>query len=62
MYLYVCSVLSQLKHNGFFLFFVNRNPHSFLKKKDVVQKIEIITAIVTQTWQLCIWQYQRMYC
>jgi len=32
-YLYVCSMLSQLKHNGFFLFFVNRNPHLFPAKK-----------------------------
>jgi len=53
-------MLSQLKHNGFFsLFFVNRIPHIFPQKKH--QKIEIITAIVTQTWQLCIWQYQRMH-
>jgi len=45
-------MLSQLKHNGFFLFFVNRNPHISSKKKHVVEKI--ITAIVTQTWQLWI--------
>ena len=32
-YLYVYSMLSQLKHNGFFLFFVNRNPHIFPQKK-----------------------------
>ena len=42
-------MLSQLKHKGFFLFFVNRNPHIFLQKKHAVEKIEIITAIVTQT-------------
>jgi len=60
-YLYVCSMLSQLKHKRFFLFIVNRNPHIFQQKKHVVQKIEIITAIVTQTWQLCTWQYQRMH-
>ena len=44
----------QLKYDGFFLFFVNRNPHIFPQKKHLVEKIEIITAIVTQTWQLCI--------
>ena len=42
-------MLSQLKHNGFFPFCVNRNPHLFSQKKHVVEKIEIITAIVTQT-------------
>ena len=42
-------MLSQLKHNGFFIILVNRNPHIFPQKKHVVQKIEIITAIVTQT-------------
>ena len=31
-YLYVCSMLSQLKHNEFFLFFVDRNPHIFPQK------------------------------
>ena len=43
------SKLSQLKHNGFFLFFVNRNPHIFSQTKHMVEKIEIITVIVTQT-------------
>ena len=43
-------MLSQLIHNGFFLcFFVNKTPHIFPHKKHVVEKIEIITAIVTQT-------------
>ena len=46
-------MLSQLINNGFF-FFVNKNPHIFPQKKHVVEKIEIITAIVTQTLQLCI--------
>jgi len=32
-YFDVYSMLSQLKHKGFFLFFVNRNPHIFLAKK-----------------------------
>jgi len=31
-YLYECSMLSQLTHNGFFIFFVNRNPHIFMQK------------------------------
>ena len=39
-------MLSQLK---LFLFFVNRNSHIFPPKKYVVEMIEIITAIVTQT-------------
>ena len=43
-------MLSELKHTVVFVFFfVNRNPHIFPQKKHVVQKIEIITAIVTQT-------------
>ena len=33
----------------FKVFVVNRNPHIFPQKKHVIQKIEIITAIVTQT-------------
>ena len=33
----------------FNVFFVNRNPQIFPQKKHVVQKIEILTAIVTQT-------------
>ena len=61
-YLYVCSMLSQLINNGFFLFSLTKIIIFSRKKKHVVEKIEIITAIVTQTWQLCIWQYQRMYC
>jgi len=28
----VYSMLSQIKHKGFFLFFVNRNPHIFPQK------------------------------
>ena len=40
-------MLSQLINNRFFsLFFVNKSPHIF---QHVVEKIEIITAIVTQT-------------
>ena len=43
-------MLTQLINNGFFLlFFVNKNLHIFPQKKHVVEKIEIITAIVTQT-------------
>jgi len=52
----------QLNSNQLQCWFSNRNPHIFPQKKHVVQKIEIITAIVTQTWQLCICQYQRMHC
>ena len=43
-------MLSQLKHNGFFSFFSLTEILIFSrKKKHVVQKIEKITAIVTQT-------------
>ena len=46
---YVYSILYQLKHKRFLLFFVNRNPHISPKKPHVVEKIEINTAILIQT-------------
>jgi len=39
---------SQIKH-WFFLHFVNRKPHFFAQKIHLVGKIEIYTAIVSQT-------------
>ena len=38
-YLYVCSMLSQLKHNGFFLFFVIRNPHISPQKSTWLKRL-----------------------
>jgi len=52
---YAYLMLSKLKHKIFFLFFVFRlSPHITPQKKHELEKIEINTAIVTQTWQLCI--------
>ena len=42
-------MLPQLINNGFFLFSLTKIIIFSRKKKHVVEKIEIITAIVTQT-------------
>ena len=42
-------MLSQLINNGFFLVFREQKSSYFPAKKHVVEQIEIITVIVTQT-------------